>query len=433
MSLYVQHIDHCFDAQPAVTRAEYEALLAETKPAMASLLEKKRSGVLPLFALPEYEGDLAEIESVAADIRKQFDALVVIGTGGSSLGGKTLTTLHGETFGAAPEFPVHFLENVDPVTLDRLLAQCDLPRTCFLAISKSGSTLETVSQMLLCLDAVQREVGEAASYKQFIAITVPGSSPLRDFCEKHGVRLLDHDPKVGGRFSVLSLVGLIPAAVAGINVRKVRQGAASVIKTIEDAPEACAPAVGAAINEALRRAGATVSVVMPYCDRLAHFGMWYRQLWAESLGKDGIGTIPVRAMGAIDQHSQMQLYLGGAKDKFYTFILLDSRGQGRAVNPKLTAGDDRLAYMSGKTLGDIMVAEQEGTERTFVRNSCPTRVLSLKTLNEEVLGALLMHYMVETVIAADLMGIDAYDQPAVEESKILAREILTDMKAKVAA
>jgi glucose-6-phosphate isomerase len=167
---------------------------------------------------------------------------------------------------------------------------------------------------------------------------------------------------------------------------------------------------------------------MPYVDRLAPFGLWYRQLWAESLGKDGKGTTPIRAMGTVDQHSQLQLYLAGPADKLVTLIMLDSAGQGQAVPPDL-AGDRELAYLSGKRMGDLLEAEQRATAATLVRQGRPTRAFRLATLDEKSLGALLMHFMLETIIAADLLGVNAFDQPAVEEGKILARQYLGEMKS----
>ncbi|HKW53324.1 MAG TPA: glucose-6-phosphate isomerase, partial [Stellaceae bacterium] len=187
-------------------------------------------------------------------------------------------------------------------------------------------------------------------------------------------------------------------------------------------------ALGAALSVALNeRRGIGTSVLMPYVDRLAFFGLWFRQLWAESLGKGGKGTTPVRAMGAIDQHSQLQLYLAGPADKMFTLITLAIAAQGERMRPDLT--DDRdLAYLAGRSMGDLLDAEQRATATSLVRNGRPTRRLELERLDEQNLGGLLMHFMLETIIAADLLGVDAFDQPAVEEGKVLARQYLREMK-----
>jgi glucose-6-phosphate isomerase len=171
------------------------------------------------------------------------------------------------------------------------------------------------------------------------------------------------------------------------------------------------------------RRGIGVTVLMPYVDRLAPFGLWFRQLWAESLGKDGKGTTPVRALGAVDQHSQLQLYLAGPADKLFTLLVLQQDGQGALLPPDL-AGDPALAYLAGRRLGDLLAAEQRATATSLLRHGRPTRVLRLPRLDEASLGALFMHFMLETIIAAALWGVDAFDQPAVEQGKVLARQYL---------
>jgi glucose-6-phosphate isomerase len=166
-----------------------------------------------------------------------------------------------------------------------------------------------------------------------------------------------------------------------------------------------------------------ITVLMPYVDRLAHFGQWYRQLWAESLGKGGNGTTPVRAMGPVDQHSQLQLYLDGPRDKMFTLIQLKVAGQGPRVDPTL-AEDPALYYLADRTMGDLVEAEQRATAETLARNGRPVRIFRLERLDESVLGALMMHFMIETVIASNLVGVDPFNQPAVEEGKVLTRDYL---------
>jgi len=185
-----------------------------------------------------------------------------------------------------------------------------------------------------------------------------------------------------------------------------------------------APAEGAAVSVGLERTkGATTTVFMPYCDRLADFGLWYRQLWAESLGKSGEGTTPIRAMGTLDQHSQLQLYLDGPADKMYTLVLTDTVGKGPDI-PDTVTEMESLSYLRGRTLGDLLSAAGRATGETLANNGRPTRFLRVPSVDETAMGALMMHFMLETVIAADLIGVDPYDQPAVEEGKLLTREYL---------
>jgi glucose-6-phosphate isomerase len=277
--------------------------------------------------------------------------------------------------------------------------------------------------------AIEAAHGGDALGTRFVAITEPGDRPLRRHAEAAGMRVIDHDPGVGGRYSVLSVVGLLPAMIAGLDAVALREGAAAVLDPLREgaAPSDCPPAAGAALNVALLETrGITVSVMMPYVDRLSTFGLWYRQLWAESLGKDGTGTTPVAALGTVDQHSQLQLYLAGPRDKLFTLIMLDQAGLGPRLE-KARLADERLDYLAGRTMGDLMDVESRATAETLARNGCPTRLISLERLDERAMGALLMHFMLETVIAGSLLGVDPFDQPAVEEGKVLARRYLAEM------
>src|SRR5690606_7780639 len=234
------------------------------------------------------------------------------------------------------------------------------------------------------------------------------------------------------RYSVLSLVGMLPTMIGGLDAAALRAGAAEVLNQTLNAAEPgdAPPAVGAALAVGFaRKRGVGQMVLLHYSDILVKFGLWYRQLWAESLGKDGQGTTPVPATGAVDQHSQLQLYLAGPRDKLYTLILIDRAGTGKRVEPRF-ADDPALEYLAGRTMGDLMEAEQRATADTLVRNGRPVRVLRLPRLDERALGAMMMHFMLETILAARLMGVDPFDQPAVEEGKVLARNYLAEMPRK---
>lgn len=421
---YTQNIDACF-GENILDQNAVDRMLERTDAALTEIKGWYETGSLPLLRLPEATDDLKALEPIAARFRG-LKTVIVLGTGGSSLGGQTLYALADAGFGPKPGAPkLHFLDNVDPVTFGQLLARVDLATTGFVVISKSGSTAETLCQLFVCYPHLQKTAG----YKdRVVVITEPGENVLRRFAEGEGLPVLEHDPKVGGRFSVLSLVGLLPAMMAGLDVAAVRRGALAVLKTaLAGKPAACPPAVGAAVSLALNEWGKTQTVLMPYIDALAWFAMWYRQLWAESLGKQGYGTTPIRALGTVDQHSQLQLYLAGPKDKMFTLILGDCAGTGDVVSPQL-AGDPRLGYLAGRTMGDLLDAEQRATLQSLRNNGCPVRVLRIGKLDEETLGALFMHYMLETIIAAKLLMIDAFDQPAVEEGKILTRQYLTTKK-----
>lgn len=430
---YQQDTDNCFAdgiGERGLDMASFASTLDKTWLALEHISKEYRDNTMPMLRLPEASEDIEALKPIAEKFRRDFDHVVVLGTGGSSLGGQTLCSLADIGFGprdGAPAF--HFLDNIDPNTFEGMFDQVGVRKTGFIVISKSGGTAETVAQFIVCLNALIDGVGEAAAAKQVLMITEPGASPMRQIAEKLRMTVLDHDPGVGGRFSVLSLVGLLPAMIAGLDPMAVRRGAATVLQNTLSAksPQDCAAALGAAISVALfREKGAVSTVLMPYADRLSNFGLWFQQLWGESLGKDGTGTTPILALGARDQHSLLQLFLDGPKDKMFTLMTLDVRGAGGKVSSSLT-GDPSLEYFCGRTMGDLLAAEQDATAVTLAEKGCPTRILHLKGLGEETLGALLMHFMLETVIAADLLGVNPFDQPAVESGKVLARRYLSQM------
>ena len=228
---------------------------------------------------------------------------------------------------------------------------------------------------------------------------------------------------------MLSLVGMLPALIAGLDAAAVRAGAGAVLSDVlaTGDPASCPPVAGAALAVGLaRERGAVMSVLFPYIDRLAPFALWYRQLWAESLGKDGLGTTPLRAMGTVDQHSQLQLYLDGPADKMFTVIMGPSAGTGPLIDPDL-----RTIPLSrrccGGTWAICSTPASARTAETLAARGRPVRVMTLEAVDERSLGALMMHFMLETIIAAHLLGVDPFDQPAVEEGKVLARRYMQEM------
>jgi len=428
---YVHLTSTCFAeaiGSHGLDRTRYELILAKTQDALKDLCARHADGSLPLLLLPETSDDLQPLKPIADAYRDKFDHVVLLGTGGSSLGGKTLCSLANCDFGPRPGAPrLHFFDNVDPHTITAMLHSLAPDRTGFLVVSKSGSTAETLTQFLICFNAVQKVLGAAAG-DHFTAITGPGDNVLRRLAAKFGMTILDHDPGIAGRYSALSLVGLLPAMIVGLDPLAVREGAADVLAPVLDGapPEFVGPAIGAAISVGLATENrVTTTVVMPYVDRLADFGLWFRQLWAESLGKNGKGTNPINALGTVDQHSQLQLYLDGPRDKMFTVIMLNCAGSGPIVEPPL-ADDEALGYLAGKSMGDLMDAEQRATAKTLIRNNRPTRIFRLSSLDERMMGALMMHFMLETIIAAHLLNVDPFDQPAVEEGKILTRDYLAE-------
>ncbi len=434
---YTHTTENCFSDRigpNGLSGGRYDALLAESAGALQWIRDAYDQETLPLLRLPETRDDLAAARPAIDAFLKNTTDVCLLGIGGSSLGAQALAQLcgHGTPAFEWPEGKprFHFFDNLDPQTFEAALTRLDLRTTRFLVISKSGGTAEPMMQFLTAIAALQGAGGGDYLAQHFLVVTEPKDNPLRRLAEKYHLPIFDHDPNVGGRFSVLSVVGLFPAIMMGLDPVKIREGAASVLKPILEGaqPGDVPPAVGAAIIEGLvRERGITTSVLMPYLDRLDQFAMWYRQLWAESLGKEGHGTTPVRALGPVDQHSQLQLYLSGPADKVYTVVMGPSAGAGRKITEEQTGGDPDLAYFVNRTMGDLTDAEQRATADTLAANGRPVRVMKLSELNEASMGALLMHFMLETIIAAHLIGINAFDQPAVEEGKVLARKLLSEM------
>jgi len=436
MSL-LQSIDHAREERigaEGVSAPAFAAALRATEPALAALRARHGDGSLPLLRLPTKRDDLPAIQEAARRLTAGASDIAMLGTGGSSLGGQTLSQLAGYNvpgLGLLRAEPrLHFIDNLDGDTYSALLSKLPLATTRFVAISKSGGTGETLMQTTAAILAV-KDAGLSARLPQlFLGLSEPARrgarNGLRALLGEYCITLLDHDPDVGGRFSVLTNVGLLPAAILGLDIEAIRTGAAAALKPVlaERPPAEVPAAVGAALAVAL--AGTkSISVIMAYADRLERFTRWYVQLWAESLGKQGKGTTPIAALGPVDQHSQLQLYNAGPRDKLFTIVTVGAAGRGPRIPADLAhlAGEPNFA---GKTMGDLVAAQGRATTETLAKNGCPVRTIHLDRLDERSLGELLMHFMLETIIAAHLLGVDPFDQPAVEEGKVLAKRYLAE-------
>ncbi|MGB0629268.1 MAG: glucose-6-phosphate isomerase [Alphaproteobacteria bacterium] len=426
---YTQDITDCFASEigdRGLDRIAFEEYLHKTGPILTSLSARIDDGATPFLSLPAKKDDLPEIAETAEFFRENFDDVIILGTGGSSLGGRTLCALAPHQYPKLYDGPrLHFVDNVDPHTFSLLIAALDWTRTGLIAISKSGSTAETLAQFAVLTDTLRQHLTDDRIKNHVTVVTEPKPSPLTSMAADFGCRILQHDPMIGGRYSALSVTGLLPAAIAGLDVAAIRAGATGVLEALAGgAGSGFAPAEGAAVSVGLERMkGVKTTVLMPYCDRLADFGLWFRQLWAESLGKSGEGTTPIRAVGTVDQHSQLQLYLDGPADKMFTLVLTDTADIGPDL-PGDVADIEGLSYLRGRTMGDLLSAAGRATVDTLANNGRPTRILQVPIVDEASVGALMMHFMLETVIAACLIGVDPYDQPAVEEGKILMRQYL---------
>ena len=390
-----------------ISDSDLEAELSKFSSLKDKIDSEKSSGMMPFLDLPESKKDLAKIKSVAENFRNRFERLIVFGVGGSSLGARALV----ESANIKPPYkkPI-FIDASDPLTFERNLEGVSFAKTGFLVISKSGKTLETLMQMLLIM--------ENTPFENFILITDPGDNPLRRIATEYKIEVIDHDPNLVGRFSVMSLVGLIPAAYAGMNIQNVRNGAQKTLKNFFKANSIQRNTIvfASAASVALAKKGINIDVMMPYVDRLKTFTLWHRQLWAESLGKDGFGMTPLVASGSADQHSQLQLYLDGPRDKLFTIICLDSPNQAARVSP-IFANIANMPWLANKGMANLNHSMADATIETLISHELPVRKIVLSTLNDGVMGELMMHYILETIVAAEMLGVNAFDQPAVERIK----------------
>lgn len=397
-----------------------DALLRELKPA----LERYRASPPPeaqsIFSLAGREDDLPQVLSLAEQWKKKYRTLLVLGAGGSGLSGKALAMLGPTGRPSAAGRGLHVLDNLDAATFPALLETLDLAQCCFLIISKSGTTVETIAQLHIILHLLQeKHIKDLAG--RMAAVTIRGDNTLRKLAGSLAIPVLDHDPSLCGRFSILSSVGLIPAAFLDIDIRTLRNGAACGLQgNLQADPAMSAAAVGAALQIAMLRKKRNINLFMPYAEQLWGLALWWRQGWAESLGKKGKGSTPVISIGTADQHSQLQLFLDGPDDKFFTLLMTDCAGKGPRLPHNAT-----LPCLAGHTLGDIVAAHQRATGETLERHGRPLRMFALTRADAFTFGALVMHFTLEIMFAAALLGINPFDQPAVEESKRLAHQYLT--------
>ena len=390
--------------------------------ALRTRMQRWRRSEPPSFWYLPFRNDTDRIAALARQISEGFARTVVFGIGGSSLGGETLVRCLGNK-----THPVRFFDNIDPTTLTELDA-VEWQSTALIVISKSGETAETLAQFLGILPTLENRLG-AAITKHVKVITENPAGALAQLASTLGVEIITHPP-VGGRFSVLSVVGLLPAAIAGVDIAALLSGARDMADQcsatrIEDNPAF----LQAAAQYLHARQGRRICVFMPYADRLRPLGLWYRQLWAESLGKhDSTGTpqglTPALAMGVTDQHSQLQLYLGGPDDKQFTLLADPALKQLGARIPDRFANLPAVRPLVGHTVGELLLAEFRATRETLTRHARPNRAIILNTRDPAALGALILQLELETVVVAELFDIDPFDQPAVEEGKRLAREYL---------
>ena len=383
-----------------------------------------QDGSVGYFSLPERSRDLRGTLELAADIKRRYKTLLVLGIGGSDLGARMLVrALQPEKGG----LDIKFLgANTDPEEITQVLSGVDLKKTAINIVSKSGGTIEPMSTFMLVRDRLIRQVGKKQHAKHVIATTDRATGTLRAIADDQGYHTLPVPDDVGGRFSVLTPVGLFPAACAGIDAGKLLRG----LKETREYFFRQAASANAILKFAgLHYLGYTkqnrnITVLMPYAARLDLFGDWFRQLWAESLGKRNsvtgreinVGLTPVAALGATDQHSQVQLYNEGPQDKLVTFIAVEKMRNDYTV-PVAFADLPGVAYLGGHQFSEILQTERRATAQALAEHGKPNGTLTIPEINETSVGSLVGFFMIATSVMGDLLKIDPYNQPGVETGK----------------
>lgn len=396
--------------------------------AHAHLEAQRAAGILGFLDLPDNAALLASVVDFAAARRGRYEDVVVLGIGGSALGPIALrTALKPAGWNALPQgardgWPrLHVLDNVDPRTIAALLDSLDLASTLFIVTSKSGGTGETMAQFLVVRDRLAQQALAPANHLVFV--TDPAKGALRAIATRDGIPALDVPANVGGRFSVLCPVGTLPAALAGMDAAQVLAGAADMRARCATSDLAKNPAGAFAMLQWLadRDQGRHVHVLMPYRDALRDIAAWFVQLWAESLGKvqpggANVGPTPIPALGATDQHSQVQLFMEGPQDKTVTFIT--TRGHATDVTiPTGYADIEELGYLAGHTLGELLDVEQVATAGALAKRGRPSLSITLDQVDAWHVGALFMFFGIATVYGGHLYGVNPLDQPGVELGK----------------
>jgi len=392
-------------------------------------IRKSSSGFLEL---PYQEEEIInDILDTVASLEGKYDNFVVLGIGGSALGNIALQTALNDPYynyrsDIRKNRPRLFVpDNVDPLRLKSLLETLDLERTLFNVISKSGGTAETMSQFLIVRKILSEKVGEDRLSKHFIATTSRDSGYLIEISKREDFKTFYIPENVGGRFSVLTPVGLLSAAFCGIDIKKLLEGARAMEERCRTKNIWKNPAyLNALLNYIAYYQGKKINVMMPYSHNLKDMADWFRQLWAESLGKEydreknkvNIGPTPVKSLGVTDQHSQVQLYMEGPYDKIISFLELEDFGVQIEI-PKIYDDIAGVSYLGGHSLNKLLKTEKMATELALTKRGRMNKSIILPVLNEYTIGQLIFMLELQTAMAGELFNINAFNQPGVELGK----------------
>ncbi len=403
---------------------------AQELPGVLDLVKSRGQG---FYETLDDQQVIDSIKNYAIGVQGKYRDVVILGIGGSALGAiclhQTLGDLFGERVGDWPRLTV--LDNIDPVLIFEFEKNVDLSSTLFLVITKSGETPETLAQYLYFRNRI--DSWKLNWLEHFVFVTGPGKGLLRQVAAKNpNLPIFDIPENVGGRFSVLTVVGLLPAALIGIDIEKLIKGAKTQREYFltTDFKKNMAFQL-AIVQHSLYQRGKNITVMFPYAQKLLKLADWYRQLLAESIGKENdragqkvnVGITPVISLGVTDQHSQNQLYQEGPNDKFYIFMNVANPSADLNIPNPQTFGNG-LEYLQGVTFGKLLKTEMEGTIDALLTKDRPIVRIIMESLDAENLGELLLFFEGSIAFLGELLNVDAFDQPGVELSKKLTKKLL---------
>tara|TARA_Y100000590_G_scaffold104575_1_gene118979 strand:+ start:968 stop:2221 length:1254 start_codon:yes stop_codon:yes gene_type:complete len=412
------NIDNCF-IDPVIKKNLFKSTLNK----IDLVIDKIKKGKDPLlisFLNQFHNYDKKKLNKLALYHQKNFKDVIILGTGGSSKAGRTFVQIAYRTFGRHPKFPkITFIENIDFQDFNDLFKKINLKKTGVIVISKSGETNETLVQFLVFLSKYRDSFEKKNIQKHFTVITKKGSTSLRNLAKDFSINIIDLDSNLSGRFSAFSPVGLLPAAISGLNTKKIKEGALSLLNNFLKKKETTA-FEGAALHYAAQNSKINISVLLTYTERLRNFGFWHEQLVAESLGKKNSGFTPIHSMGATDQHSLLQLFLEGPKDKLITFITLKKQKDKIKINNDLFSKINKLSFLKKKSLNKLLDFEMDKVCGLLKQYKRPYRIITLDKCNEFEIGYLMMNFMLETITLAYMNNLNPFDQPAIDKGKSIS-------------
>lgn len=363
-----------------------------------------------------HEDKYYDIKKILLEWSNDFEKVVVIATGGSNLGSKAIIS---SNFKSKKNIKFFYLDNLNAEIILDMVSNLEFEKCGFLVISKSGNTIEVICQYLIFIDLFEKKFGKKKLRSHFLSLTKDSNNIISSISKEKNIRIIEHDQNISGRFSILSNVGWIPAFIAGINFEEIVRGSNNILDTLNKNDSY--QIIGSAMLSSLSQNQITVNVLATYEPKLATFCNWHKQLYSESLGKNDTGLVSQSSLMPLDQHSQLQAWLDGPRDKIINIIVNKKNGKDIILN---SLGIEAANYLNRKTVSNVMNAFIKSTTRSLNESGRPFRVINIDNFDEYTLGQLFMFSMLETILTSNLLSLNPFDQPAIEKAKKLIQDFI---------